>query len=120
MLSTAKIGTFAGACACLISLTFLLSACNADTKAPTLADMQKMFDTRLKGPSPAKVTSSECSSAGGSEWKCEVIYEVFINNPRQLMLAGYYQNTIKAVFGPKDGELRMIRDYSLVDQRRIR
>lgn len=86
------------------------------TKVPTTADFQEYWDKKGK---PTKVTSSSCVSAGPSEWRCEVVYEVFINNPNQLMLAGYYENTYSAVYGLQNDELRAIRDYRLINQRRI-
>ncbi len=98
-------------------LASLLAGCGADEKEPTLAEMQSWADALLKR---ANVTSSSCRSLGGREWKCSVVYEIYINNPQQIMLAGYYENSIEGIWGPKDNQFKILRDYRLIDQRRIR
>lgn len=86
------------------------------TKPPTTADIQEAWN-RTK--TSVNVTSSSCVSAGGREWRCEVVYKVYINNPNQLMLAGYYENTYSAIYGLQNNEIRMVREYRLINQRRL-
>lgn len=86
------------------------------TRAPTTAEIQEAWNRQGKS---VRVTSSSCVLAGAPEWRCQVVYEVFINNPQQLMLAGTYENTYSAVYSLQNGELRITRDYQLINQRRI-
>ena len=87
---------------------------------PNLDDMQLLFGSKVD--STAKVQRFSCERPEAQQWRCKVVFNVFLSDPTKPGMFGrhgLFERTVSGIFRVQNGRFDIFGDLALLDQHAI-